>query len=75
MEMPIRSFWSATANVSRISAERDLRLLKVLAAANNGEQLTALFDVLKNEQGTPTVAIDRRREVGATDKLRRILTS
>lgn len=67
--MPIRAFWSAQANVGRISAERDLRLVSVFAATE-GEALKQIVETLRKEMDNPTVSIDKRRDVNATQTLK-----
>ena len=74
MEMPIRSFWSANANVSRLSAERDMRLAQVFATSQGGgEALKQLGDSLREEQRQPIVTVDKRRDANATRKLKEAL--
>ncbi len=53
--MPVRLFWFYSRQVDRIRAEEDLRLLRVLAAAQSGEAMTKEAERLNQELGTVRV--------------------
>ena len=54
MELPIRAFWLMSANINRLFAERDMRLLSVTAAVNSTEGMQEKIDILSNEIGKVT---------------------
>lgn len=54
MELPIRAFWLMSANINRLFAERDMRLLSVTAAVNSTEGMQEKIDMLSTEIGKVT---------------------
>ncbi|AMB48260.1 hypothetical protein [Methylobacterium sp. AMS5] len=52
MKLPLRTFWLYSKNIDRLSAERDLRLLQVMAAAQSPEAYSKTFDKLQQQMGT-----------------------
>ena len=76
MRLPISAFWAMSNNVSRISAERDLRSLDVGRASQaNAEGITEARNRLIDEVGTVFVQphkalMNLEPEEGAFDKLR-----
>lgn len=73
MDMPLRAFWVFNANVSRLQAELDIRLLNVLASSQSSDGYQDHMSSLRQECGTPVVSIDNRRDENATEKLREAL--
>lgn len=65
MRLPIRTFWLMSANINRLFAERDMRLLSVTAAANSSEGMKGKVDELTHELGQVT----RFEEVFDSDAL------
>lgn len=53
--MPIRRFWLLESNVSRISAERDLRALQVSMGSQHGDSARTLTEGLARELGVVVV--------------------
>lgn len=49
--MPVRRFWSMNANINRISAERDMRLLTVMNSAQSAEGAKETREHLVKELG------------------------
>jgi hypothetical protein len=54
MELPIRAFWLMSANINRLFAEHDMRLLSVTAAVNSTEGMQEKIDMLSTEIGKVT---------------------
>jgi len=76
MQMPLRAFWTANGCVTRLSAEREMRLSQVIVAGQaGGESLQKLTEAPRKEQGQPTVTIDNRRDQDATMKLKKALSA
>lgn len=49
--LPIRTFWLFSKNVDRLSAERDLRLMQVMASAQSAEAYGKTYDLLERQMG------------------------
>ena len=55
LRMPIRTFWSFYAQISRIQAELDTRLLDVIIGSKSQEGVKELQKHLKKAMGDPIV--------------------
>jgi hypothetical protein len=54
MRLPVRAFWMFNRNIQRVSAEKDLRAMRVHASASSGEAIAALREALVAEIGSVT---------------------
>lgn len=51
LKMPVTRFWLLNRSIDRISAERDLRLARVMGSITSQEGAEALFERLDQEMG------------------------
>lgn len=52
LALPVRTFWLYSKNIDRISAERDLRLMQVMAGAQSAEAYGKTYDRLQEQMGS-----------------------
>lgn len=73
LELPLRVFTLYNSSISRLRAEEDMRLLRILSSANNGEVANDVFNELQDHLGT-TIETEGERivemETDALDKLK-----
>lgn len=75
LDLPLKVFSFYNVNISRLRAEEDIRLLSLLASANNSDNFKSTFDRLERENGEPIKEQPKlvvKMEEGALDKLRNL---
>jgi len=55
LKLPLKVFWAFNRNIDRLRAESDQRLLRLMAASNDGEAAKNHLDRLAGELGKPVV--------------------
>lgn len=51
LSLPLRTFWLYSKNIDRLAAERDLRLMQVMAAAQSPESYGRTQEALRQQMG------------------------
>lgn len=62
MKTPIRAFWLLNANIGRVLAEKDLRLMAVQSSRHGGDGAKDIRDHLVLEMGD-AMKVDREKEI------------
>jgi len=65
--MPLKRFWFYNKNINRIWAERDLRMLKLMAHSHSGESITSMSEELVSERGEIHIYQPVIRQLDLTD--------
>lgn len=62
--LPIRTFWAMEANISRLMAEEDMRMIRLLASAQAPKAAEEVSRQLAQEMGTVVIERAVRDEDG-----------
>lgn len=57
MGLPLKAFWSANKQISRLQAERDQRRLQIAMSAQDAKAAQSLHESLRLELDSPAIVV------------------